>query len=66
MTSRAKTQGAVDVLIAIAGAGGGAISGVVVGVSSYATLALAGGFLAAFFEDAVWARSDSQTPSGAY
>jgi MFS family permease len=46
LETRAKTQGSVDVLIAIAGAGGGALSGVVVGMSSYATLALGGGFLA--------------------
>jgi MFS family permease len=45
-TTRARTQGSVDVLIALAGAGGGALSGVIVGVSSYATLSLAGGFLA--------------------
>jgi sugar phosphate permease len=36
LQTRAKTQGAVDVLTAIAGAAGGAISGVVVGASSYA------------------------------
>jgi MFS family permease len=53
LETRAKTQGAVDVLIAIAGAGGGAISGVVVGISSYATLALAGGFLALLLIPAV-------------
>lgn len=53
LETRAKTQGAVDVLIAIAGAGGGAMSGVVVGLSSYATLALAGGFLAVLLIPAV-------------
>jgi MFS family permease len=42
---RAKTQGTVDVLIALAGATGGALSGVVVAQSSYSTLSLAGGFL---------------------
>ncbi len=46
LATRARTQGTVDVLIALAGAGGGAMSGVIVGVSSYATLSLAGGFLA--------------------
>ncbi|MGH3352017.1 MAG: MFS transporter [Nocardioides sp.] len=46
LATRAKTQGTVDVLIAIAGASGGAVSGVVVDASSYATLSLAGGFLA--------------------
>ncbi|MED1793092.1 MFS transporter [Brevibacillus nitrificans] len=45
-TSRAKTQGSIDVLVALAGASGGALSGMVVASSSYATLSLAGGFLA--------------------
>ncbi|WNC16415.1 MFS transporter [Brevibacillus brevis] len=43
--TRAKTQGTVDVLIALAGASGGALSGMVVAHSSFATLSLAGGFL---------------------
>lgn len=42
---RAKTQGAVDVLIALGGASGGALSGMVVAQSSYTTLSLAGSFL---------------------
>ena len=46
MATRAKTQGNVDVLIALAGASGGAMSGVVVASTSYATLSFAGGFLA--------------------
>ncbi|URN93654.1 MAG: MFS transporter [Candidatus Pristimantibacillus lignocellulolyticus] len=45
-TTRAKTQGTIDVLIALAGASGGALSGMVVSHSSYATLSLAGGGLA--------------------
>ncbi|WP_338754534.1 MFS transporter [Bacillus sp. FJAT-52991] len=45
-STRAKTQGTVDVLIALAGASGGAMSGMVVAHSSYATLSLAGGILA--------------------
>ncbi|WP_413376251.1 MFS transporter [Alkalihalobacillus sp. 1P02AB] len=48
-TTRAKTQGTVDVLIALAGASGGALSGMVVAHSSYATLSLAGGVLAFLF-----------------
>ncbi len=44
-STRAKTQGTIDVLIALAGASGGALSGMVVAHSSYATLSLAGGFL---------------------
>ncbi|MFF2887262.1 MFS transporter [Paenibacillus sp. NPDC057967] len=43
--TRAKTQGTVDVLIALAGASGGMLSGMIVAQSSYATLALAGGLL---------------------
>lgn len=42
---RAKTQGSVDVLIALSGASGGALSGMVVAQSSYSTLSLIGGFL---------------------
>jgi MFS family permease len=53
LETRAKTQGAIDVLIALAGAGGGALSGVVVGVSSFAVLALAGGLLALLLIPAV-------------
>jgi MFS family permease len=44
-SKRAKTQGTVDVLIALGGASGGALSGMVVAQSSYATLSLAGGIL---------------------
>nr|WP_158735970.1 MFS transporter [Alteribacillus sp. YIM 98480] len=44
-TARAKTQGSVDVFIALAGASGGALSGMIVGVSSFATLSVAGGIL---------------------
>jgi MFS family permease len=46
LSTRASTQGTVDVLIALAGAAGGAVSGVVVAGSSYAALALGGGALA--------------------
>jgi MFS family permease len=44
-STRAKTQGTVDVFIAIAGASGGAMSGLIVAGSSYATLSFFGGFL---------------------
>lgn len=43
--NRAKMQGTVDVLIALAGASGGALSGMVVAHSSYTTLSFAGGIL---------------------
>jgi MFS family permease len=56
--TRARTQGTVDVLIALSGAGGGALSGMVVGVSSYAVLSLGGGFLALLLIPVVsWHRS---------
>ncbi|MGG3195505.1 MFS transporter [Priestia aryabhattai] len=44
-STRAKTQGTIDVLIALAGASGGALSGMVVAHSSYTTLSLSGGIL---------------------
>ncbi|ENQ3106758.1 Predicted arabinose efflux permease, MFS family [Bacillus sp. 491mf] len=44
-STRAKTQGTLDVFIALAGASGGALSGIIVANTSYATLALSGGFL---------------------
>jgi MFS family permease len=42
---RAKTQGTVDVFIALSGATGGVLSGMVVAGSSYTTLSLLGGLL---------------------
>lgn len=59
--TRAKTQGTIDVLIALAGASGGALSGMVVAQASYATLSLAGGFLALLLIPVViWSRSKSK------
>ncbi|MGW7379011.1 MFS transporter [Streptomyces sp. NPDC054794] len=46
LATRAKTQGMVDVSIAIAGATGGLASGVVVDLAGYPVLALTGGILA--------------------
>ncbi len=43
--TRARTQGNLDVLIALAGAAGGALSGVVVAGSGFAALSLGGGVL---------------------
>ncbi|WP_260682006.1 MFS transporter [Alkalicoccobacillus porphyridii] len=43
--NRAKTQGTVDVCIALAGASGGALSGMVVASSSFTVLSLTGGLL---------------------
>ncbi|TFE23788.1 MFS transporter [Cohnella luojiensis] len=56
--TRARTQGNVDVLIALAGASGGALSGMVVAHSSYATLSIAGGILSLLLIPVViWSRS---------
>lgn len=44
-STRAKTQGAVDIWIALSGALGGGLSGMVVAHSSYATLSIAGAVL---------------------
>jgi hypothetical protein len=46
LSTRAKTQGSVDVLIALAGASGGALSGMILSGSSYTILSLGGGILA--------------------
>ncbi len=44
-SNQAKVQGSVDVLIALAGASGGALSGMIVANSSYSILSYAGGIL---------------------
>ena len=44
--ARAKTQGSIDVLVALSGAAGGMLSGLVVAGYSFAVLSLSGGFLA--------------------
>lgn len=46
ISTRAKIQGTIDVFVALAGATGGALSGVIVANSSYAVLSLTGGLLA--------------------
>ncbi|ANE45931.1 MFS transporter [Paenibacillus swuensis] len=43
--TRAKTQGSIEVLVALAGASGGALSGVIVSHTSYAFLSLTGSLL---------------------
>jgi MFS family permease len=43
---RPRTQGSIDVLVALAGATGGVLSGLVVDASSYSVLSLGGGLLA--------------------
>ncbi len=46
LATRARTQGAVDLCVALAGAGGGLGSGAVVAATSYTTLSLAGAVVA--------------------
>lgn len=54
---RPRIQGRIDVLIALAGAGSGAMSGVVVAMSSFPTLSVMGGLIAlALVPALVWAR----------
>ncbi|OCA91875.1 MFS transporter [Pseudobacillus wudalianchiensis] len=58
-STRAKTQGTVDVLIALSGAAGGVLSGVIAAHSSYAALSLIGGLLALLLVPIViWYRSN--------
>ncbi|NYI93631.1 MFS family permease [Amycolatopsis endophytica] len=63
--TRARTQGLVDVAVGIAGAGGGAASGVVVSAAGYPVLALAGGVLSLAILPvvAVTARGRRQPPT---
>lgn len=61
LTTRAKTQGSVDVMIALSGALGGGLSGVVVANSSYAILSIAGALLSLLLIPVVvWAGSNKQ------
>lgn len=54
--NRPKVQGSIDVLVALAGAAGGASSGLMVSATSYSVLALAAGLLALALVPAVmWA-----------
>ncbi|YCA46404.1 MFS transporter (plasmid) [Bacillus sp. JZ8] len=60
-STRAKTQGTIDVLIALAGASGGALSGMVVAHSSYAILSLSGGILSLLLIPVIiWARGGTK------
>ncbi|MCY8665533.1 MFS transporter [Bacillus haynesii] len=64
-STRAKVQGTLDVLIALAGASGGALSGMVVAHSSYAALSLAGGLLSlALIPVVIWSRRKTDTQKG--
>lgn len=64
--NRARTQGTLDVLVALAGAGAGALSGLVVAGTSYAALSLAGGILALLFIPVLlWTHRKSPAAPGA-
>jgi MFS family permease len=55
--TRARTQGSIDVLIALGGASGGAASGMIMAATSYSTLSLTGGILSLLLIPAVfWSR----------
>ncbi|MEQ8834789.1 MAG: MFS transporter [Miltoncostaeaceae bacterium] len=66
LEGRAAIQGRVDLLIALAGASGGAVSGVVVAGAGFAVLALAGAALSLIFLPVlVWSRRPAAAGSGA-
>ncbi|TYL51736.1 MFS transporter [Nocardioides sp. BGMRC 2183] len=61
-SNRPRTQGRVDVLVALAGASGGALSGLVVALTSYPTLTITFGLLALSLIPALmWASPTRQT-----
>src|SRR5690625_4141180 len=61
-STRAKTQGTVDVFIALGGASGGAMSGMVIAGSSFEMLSLAGGILSLILIPIViWSRGGAKT-----
>ncbi|WP_042454311.1 MFS transporter [Neobacillus dielmonensis] len=61
-TNRAKVQGTVDVSIALSGASGGVLSGIVVANSSFTALSLGGGIMALLIVPVLfWARSEKKT-----
>lgn len=59
--NRASTQGSVDVLVALAGASGGAMSGLVLAGASFSVLALGGGILSLLLIPVLfWSRGPSR------
>jgi MFS family permease len=62
LATRARTQGLVDVSIAVAGAGGGLASGIVVDVAGYSVLSLVGGLLALAIVPAIAAGARPRAP----
>lgn len=62
--TRPRMQGTIDVLVALAGAGGGAMSGLVVSTAGFSTLTLSGGVLAlALIPVLVWSRRRPGLPN---
>ncbi len=62
--NRPQTQGNIDVLIALAGAGGGAMSGMVMAATSFHTLSLAGGCLSLLLIPVLlWTRRPQPAPA---
>lgn len=62
LATRAKTQGAVDLCIALAGAGGGMASGIVVASASFGALSVAGGLIAVATVPVIALTAISRTP----
>lgn len=62
--TRASTQGTVDVMISLGGAGGGAAAGFVMAGSSYAGLSLAGGLLSILMLGSLWWYAKMRPPDG--
>jgi MFS family permease len=64
LAARARIQGRVDLLIALAGASGGAMSGVIVAGAGFAVLALAGGAVSLVLLPALlWYRRPAPVPA---
>jgi len=61
--NRARTQGTIDVLVALGGAGGGVMSGMVMAATSYTTLSLAGGALSLLLVPVLFWTRRSRTTS---
>jgi MFS family permease len=63
LTTRARTQGLVDVAIALAGAGGGLASGLVMTSTSYTALTIGGGLIALAILPAIAATAHNRLPA---
>lgn len=65
-TNRAKTQGAIDVFIALGGAAGSALSGTLMAATSFVTLSIVGGLLSMLIIPVLlWARHEHRRTQGA-